>query len=171
MLEKSLICRGQVYANIVNYLGYHEIFGKMSYRLISSPPSSTDQLMVLDFKQDWIHTSIFSACLVICVVGLVDGTLPACKDNIKFCWSIQWAGSICYLYWERKSKGPLWKVNVVSQCCLEEEEDEENTVLKTLGSQIIRKNKEKLDGESSETWLYYMQNVGHNEEEGRHLLA
>lgn len=49
-----------------------------------------------------------------------DGTLPAYEDNIKFCWSILWAGSVWCLYWKQKSKGPLWKVNVVSQHCLEE---------------------------------------------------
>lgn len=51
----------------------------------------------------------------------VDSILPAYEDNIKFCWLILWAGSIWCLCWERKSKGPLRKVNVVSQCCLEEE--------------------------------------------------
>lgn len=43
--------------------------------------------------------------------------------------------------------------------------------LHSSGEKIVRKNKKKLDGESSKTWLYGMQNVRHNEEESRCLLA
>lgn len=75
--------------------------------------------MVHDFKQNWIYRALYLACQL--CSWFVDGTLPAYEYNIKFSWLIPWAGSIWCLYWEGKSKGSLWKVNVVSQCCLEEE--------------------------------------------------
>lgn len=66
-----------------------------------------------------IHTSVLCVSCHQCS-WFADGTLPGYEDNIKFCWSVLWAGSIWCLYWKQKSKRPLWKVNVVSQCCLQE---------------------------------------------------
>lgn len=77
--------------------------------------------MFLDFISRTEYTQYLLSMSCHLCSCFVDSSLPAYDDNIKFCWSIQWAGSIWCLYWERKSKGPLWKVDIVPQCCLKEE--------------------------------------------------
>lgn len=60
--------KGQVCANNTSYC--HKVFWDIvHYRLISSTHWSAHGSWL--YKQNWIHTAIFSVCLVICAAGLL----------------------------------------------------------------------------------------------------